>query len=199
MMKTLMRLPESIAGWFAHINFLGPLAIRLYLVPIFWMAGTEKLAHMEDTIQWFGNTQWGLGLPFPTLMAYLATFSEIIGAVCLLFGFATRWIAIPLIITMIMAMVTVHMENGWLAIASQSSEAHIRLQGFLDWLQQTYPQRHHYLTELGQPVVLNNGIEFAMTYLIMLVSLFFTGAGRFLSVDYWLLLWCKRINKSCAN
>jgi uncharacterized membrane protein YphA (DoxX/SURF4 family) len=34
--------------------------------------------------------------------------------------------------------------------------------------------------------VLNNGIEFAVTYLLMLLSLFFTGPGRFLSVDYWL-------------
>ncbi|VAW78413.1 FIG035246: DoxX family protein, partial [hydrothermal vent metagenome] len=28
-------------------DFLGPLALRLYLVPIFWMAGTKKLADMD--------------------------------------------------------------------------------------------------------------------------------------------------------
>ena len=199
MIKTVMRLPENLAAWFAHIDFLGPLAIRLYLVPIFWMAGTEKLAHIDATIAWFGNVEWGLGLPFPKVMAYLATFSEIIGAIFLLCGFATRWMTIPLIITMIIAIITVHIDNGWLAIASQSSEAHVRLQDLLDWLAQAYPQRHHYITELGEPVVLNNGIEFATTYLIMLVSLFFTGGGRFFSMDYWVLLWCKRINKSCAS
>jgi len=32
---------------------------------------------------------------------------------------------------------------------------------------------------------LNNGIEFAATYFIMLLALFFTGAGRYASVDYW--------------
>jgi len=34
--------------------------------------------------------------------------------------------------------------------------------------------------------VLNNGIEFAATYLVILVALFFSGAGRWLSIDYWL-------------
>jgi hypothetical protein len=34
--------------------------------------------------------------------------------------------------------------------------------------------------------LLNNGIEFAATYFIMLLALFFIGAGRYLSVDFWL-------------
>ena len=52
------------------IDFLGPLALRLYLAPIFWMAGTSKLADIESTAAWFGNPDWGLGLPFPEVMAY---------------------------------------------------------------------------------------------------------------------------------
>ena len=35
-------------------------------------------------------------------------------------------------------------------------------------------------------MVLNNGIEFAVTYLIMLFALLFTGGGRYVSVDYYL-------------
>jgi putative oxidoreductase len=34
--------------------------------------------------------------------------------------------------------------------------------------------------------VLNNGIEFAATYFIMLLVLFFTGAGNYLSLDFWI-------------
>ena len=45
---------------------------------------------------------------------------------------------------------------------------------------------YDWLTSSGKLVVLNNGIEFAVTYLLMLVALFFSGAGRWLSVDYWL-------------
>jgi putative oxidoreductase len=42
------------------------------------------------------------------------------------------------------------------------------------------------LTSSGKLVVLNNGIEFAMTYFIMLLSLFFSGGGKYTSVDFFL-------------
>ena len=34
--------------------------------------------------------------------------------------------------------------------------------------------------------MLNNGIEFAATYFAILLALFFMGAGRYLSADYWI-------------
>ena len=33
--------------------------------------------------------------------------------------------------------------------------------------------------------MLNNGIEFAATYFIMLLALLYLGAGQYVSVDYW--------------
>ena len=42
---------------------------------------------------------------------------------------------------------------------------------------------YDWLTETGSITILKNGIEFAATYFIMLLSLFFTGAGR-LSIDH---------------
>ena len=42
---------------------------------------------------------------------------------------------------------------------------------------------YSWLTEKGNLVVLNNGIEFAATYFIILLVLFFIGAGK-LSVDH---------------
>lgn len=170
-------------------DFLAPLLLRLYLVPIFWMAGTKKWASMEDTIAWFGNPDWGLGLPLPGLMAYLATFTEIFGAIFLLLGFAVRWISLPLMFTMIVAAVTVHLQNGWLAIAEGSGLfASDRTVGAIERLDRAKSilQEHgnySWLTENGSLVILNNGIEFAATYFIMLLVLFFTGAGK-LSVDH---------------
>ena len=35
-------------------------------------AELAKLAGMEQTIEWFGNPDWGLGLPFPEFMAWAA-------------------------------------------------------------------------------------------------------------------------------
>ena len=173
-------------------DFLGPLALRLYLVPVFWMAGTKKLADMDSIIEWFGNPDWGLGLPFPEVMAWMAALSEAGGAVLLLVGFAVRWISIPLMVTMVVAAVTVHWQNGWLAIAEGSGPfATERTQGAIERLDRAKEilQTHgnyDWLTQNGSFVVLNNGIEFAATYFIMLLVLFFIGAGRFFSMDYWI-------------
>jgi len=172
-------------------DFLGPLALRLYLVPIFWMAGTKKLADMDNVIAWFGNPDWGLGLPFPEFMAWAAALTEAGGAILLLIGIAVRWVSIPLMITMVVAAVTVHLQNGWLAIAEGSGLfATERTQGAVERLDRAKEilQEHGnyaWLTEHGNFVVLNNGIEFAATYFIMLLVLFFIGAGRFFSMDYW--------------
>ncbi len=174
------------------IDFLAPLALRLYLVPVFWMAGTKKFAAFEDTVAWFGNPEWGLGLPFPALMVILAAGSEFLGAILLLVGLAVRWMSIPLMVTMMVAAFSVHWQNGWLAIAGADSlfatERTIGAIERLDRAKSILQQHGNYewLTENGSIVVLNNGIEFAATYFIMLLALFFMGAGRYLSVDYWI-------------
>ena len=191
MINYVMKIQTSLDKT-KRFEFMAMLAIRCYLAPIFWMSGTEKLMHMQDTINWFGNADWGLGLPYPAVLAYLATFSELIGAICLALGLAVRWVAVPLMITMVVAMLTVHIENGWLVIADHQTEATRRLVGFLAWLKTEFPKRYQYITELGRPVILNNGIEFAATYIVMLLTLFFFGAGKYVSIDYWLQLWIQK-------
>jgi uncharacterized membrane protein YphA (DoxX/SURF4 family) len=188
MLVPLQRLLDSTRVF----DFLGPLALRLYLVPIFWMAGTKKLADMDSIIEWFGNPDWGLGLPFPEYLAWAAALTEAGGAILLLIGLAVRWVSIPLMVTMVVAAVTVHLQNGWLAIATGSGLfATPRTEGAierLDRAKQILQEHGNYswLTENGSFVVLNNGIEFAATYFIMLLVLFFIGAGRFFSMDYWI-------------
>ena len=184
----LQRLLDSTRG----IDFLAPLLLRAYLVPVFWMAGTSKLKNFEDTAAWFGNPDWGLGLPMPELMAALATGSEVLGAIFLALGLAVRWISIPLMITMVVAAVTTHLQNGWLAIATGSGLfATERTVGAIERLnvsKEILKEHGNYswLTENGSLVILNNGIEFAATYFIMLLTLFFIGGGKFFSADYWI-------------
>jgi len=181
-------LLEKITGYF---DFIAPLLLRLYLAPIFYMAGMQKFQNFEGTVAWFGNADWGLGLPFPAFMAFLAGATELGGAVLLLFGFAVRWISIPLAVTMLVAIFLVHLKNGWLAIAEGSGIfATDRTNAAADRLERARSilQEHgnyDWLTEYGNFVVLNNGIEFATTYLIMLIALLYLGGGRFSSCDYW--------------
>ncbi|MCB1677758.1 MAG: DoxX family protein [Halioglobus sp.] len=186
------RLSESYFRWFRagteplrRLDGLAPLAMRLYLAPVFWIAGTHKLAGIDRTIEWFGNPDWGLGLPFPALLAYVAAYTEVVGALLLLLGLATRWISVPLMVTMLVAIFAVHWDHGWAAIAdSGAPEVAVRLGAARDILREY--GNYAWLTEKGHFVILNNGIEFAVTYLVMLFSLLFSGGGRYTSVDYYL-------------
>lgn len=190
------------------LDFLAPLFLRLFLAPVFISAGLTKLAAFDSTVAWFGNPEWGLGLPLPWLMAFLATSAELLGGFLLLFGLATRYIAIPLMVTMLVAIFAVHWTHGWYAIApsdpstsmsrplagigfpgaqaslANSEEVGQRLAAARGILREH--GNYDWLTARGSFVVLNNGIEFAATYFLMLLSLFFTGGGRYLSLDYWI-------------
>jgi putative oxidoreductase len=183
---------NAIFSRLKYLDGLASLALRLFLAPVFWMAGTQKIAGMEHTIEWFANAEWGLGLPYPSLLAHLAAYTEAIGALLLLLGLATRWISIPLMFTMLVAIFSVHWDNGWAAIADSSAEdVAVRLGAARDILQEH--GNYSWLMEKGGFVIFNNGIEFGVTYLLMLLGLLFTGGGRFTSVDYFLSrLWPDR-------
>ena len=190
-MQAVLKGLDTVLQRVRCLDFLGPLALRLYLAPVFWMAGTNKLGSMESTIAWFGNPEWGLGLPLPTLMAYLAALTETVGSVLLVLGLALPLITIPLMVTMLVATFAVHWENGWNAIASSSDPA---IAERLDIPRSILKDHGNYdwLTAEGSFVILNNGVEFAVTYFLMLLVLFFYGAGRYVSVDYYLGRWLRR-------
>ena len=180
------------------LAFLSPLLLRLYLAPLFWKAGWTKAENFENTAAWFGNEEWGLGLPFPELQASLAIGAEIGGAALLFLGLATRWACIPLLITMVVAAVTVHLENGWQFIhdkmsvfPSENIDGAIERLGRAKSILKEHGN-YDWLTEHGNFVMSNNGIELVVAYFIMLLALFYLGSGKYLSVDYWL---CKSCSK----
>jgi putative oxidoreductase len=206
---------------------LPALLLRLYLAPIFIMAGYGKMQFTDpqvtglanflmspDIITWFGNSQWGLGLPFPALLANMATWVEFFGGWLLLIGLFSRLLSIPLMFTMVIAATTVHADNGWFAITPTNPDtspakmltwlgvdsAQASLENSTDTGTRLGVMRElledngntEWLYENGSIVVLNNGIEFASTYFIMLLALFFIGAGRFTSVDHYLYTYYQR-------
>lgn len=175
-----------------QLSGLAPLLLRLYLAPVLLQAGWNKYRHFDNTVAWFGNADWGLGLPAPALLAVLAIAAETLGALFLLLGLFTRLVSIPLLVTMLVAIFAVHWPNGWLAIADSSSWlANERVVNSAEQLSaaKSLLQQHgnyDWLTGNGNLVILNNGIEFAATYFVMLLSLFFSGGGRYTSVDHYL-------------
>jgi len=100
---------EKINNSFAKLKDLPLLFTRLVLAYGFYNPAMMKLKDITSIAEWFGS----IGIPFPTLNVYLATGTEVLGVILLTLGLFTRLISIPLIITMIVAIVTVHGENGF--------------------------------------------------------------------------------------
>lgn len=189
----LVRLINAIIAKLQGLEFLAPLALRIFLAPIMIYAGLSKLGDVPNTALWFEHT---LGLPFPTLMVYLSGGTELFGGIALVIGFAVRWVTIPLMVTMVIAATTAHWDNGW----HQFHEAKqtVPWEWRTDLIEEGVERKarvisvlkananYSYLKSAGSITILKNGIEVATSYFIMLLALFFLGAGKYLSVDYYL-------------
>jgi putative oxidoreductase len=92
---------------------LGLLILRLTLGLIFFAHGAQK------ALGWFGGS--GLeatvasmaAIGIPASLAYIAVFTEFLGGMALAIGFFSRTAALGLSILMIVAMVKVHLPNGF--------------------------------------------------------------------------------------
>ena len=212
---------QKTLGFLQHFSGVASLMMRLILGPVLILAGWEKITGDN----WFGFQQDSFPFPFnvlpPELSWFMASWTEFLGGIALLFGVATRLVAIPLAVTMFVAAYSVHLDNGWAAIApsnppaqcvpgtpenadsnifsryihcynvnERTIEASERLTRAKSILREHGNFR--YLNGSGSIVKLNNGIEFAATYLAMLFALIFIGGGRYLSIDYWLGLVLRR-------
>ncbi|NKC18556.1 DoxX family membrane protein [Pseudoalteromonas sp. S4498] len=227
MFTNLLKPYRQLQHLSQYFSGLAPLLMRLILAPVMIIAGYNKLNLTNpdatflqslladpNIVAWFGNSEWGLGLPFPDLLAFLAAWTEFLGGWLILFGLLTRLVSIPLMVTMVVAATTVHLEHGWFSVTPTNpdtsaakvldwlgfDEAKVSLKNSvdakqrLDLIKEIVEEngKPSYLYEKGNIVILNNGIEFAATYFVLLLSLFFTGGGRYVSVDYWLRLRFER-------
>ena len=156
------------------------------------LAGLNKLSNPANVARYFEF----IGIPAPELMVYVAGLTEFVGGIALLAGLAVRWFAIPLMFTMIVAAATAHWENGWHVLPE--TELTMPWEWRADLIEQAVEKRsrarsilrqhgnYDWLSGAGPITILKNGIEFAATYFVMLLALLFMGAGRWISVDYWL-------------
>lgn len=84
---------------------------RLAVAYGFYEPAMMKWNGIENVASWFGT----MGIPFPTLNAYMAASTEAAGVILLTLGFMTRLISIPLIIVMAVAIFMVHLPHGFSA------------------------------------------------------------------------------------
>ena len=153
----LVSILESIGTWFPQ------LVLRLILAWEFGEAGIAKY----NGENWFANITFPFpfNLVSPEFSWAIATYFEIVGAVALLIGFATRFFSISLIILTVVAILSVHWPESWSTLAELWKGYAITDKGFGNY-------------------------KLPLLLLIMLLPLLFNGAGR-LSLDHLLGRFCK--------
>ena len=169
-------------GWLRGLDFLPPLLLRLFLAPLLWVSGSSKLGLFSSAdFIWFNPFTWvnldnpvfeatvtglanlpfvgeGLAAVFGTSIGWL----EIVGAFLLLIGFAVRWVSLPLLALIIL--------TAFVALNGESAVAAVK----------------SLLTSHGYTDMSGSAFSKALVYFLMLLTLFFMGAGRFFSVDWFL-------------
>lgn len=105
-MRTLALSPMD------RLASLAPLVVRAIVGTIMTAHGLQKLFAGPAN---FGTGLAGLGVPLPTLMAFVVVFVELIGGILLILGLFSRLAALLLIIDLVVAILLVKVNVGFLS------------------------------------------------------------------------------------
>lgn len=144
------------AGWYA-------LPLRLIVGYGFFAHGYAKLARGPDN---FAGILHAIGMPFPDLLSWATVVVEIVGGLMILAGALVPLITVPMLVVLLVAIVTVHLPNGFSSIKLMSYDA----------------SGAHF----GQP-----GYETDLLYVAGLLALSIAGAGPFSVDNYLRRLWSR--------
>ena len=129
MFAVIDRIQDLVNRIARSVEWLPPLVARLCVGIVFALSGWGKLHSLEQVTSFFTD----LGLPAPAFQAAFVSTVELVGGVLLLAGLLTRYAAVPLMITMVVAILTAQRANihGVGALAGLIEFAYIAL---LMWL-----------------------------------------------------------------
>ena len=140
--------------------WLGLLSLRLLLGWDYFESGLEKWRGSN----WFADIQARFPFPFdvvpPEISWQMATWFELLGAVALVLGVATRFFSLSLIVLTVVAIAAVHWPESWGSVAEL-------MQGYV-------------FTDNGQ-----GNFKLPVLFIGMLLPLLLLGPGK-LSVDAWI-------------
>ncbi len=161
MKQGMAGLVERVHGALDSVgSFLPQLGLRVLLA---WEYGESGIVKWRGE-NWFAYIQEDFPFPFnvvPVEISWaMATWAEILGAIALLVGFATRFFSATLIILTIVAIAAVHWPDDWSSIGELLRGYAISDDGYGNY---------------KLPVI----------FIVMLLPLVFTGAGK-ASVDHWI-------------
>ncbi len=108
MLKTIYPFTKNLLS---NGQSLSLLLARFAVAYGFYEPAMQKWSDIAAIATWFDS----MGIPLPTLNAYMAATTELLGVILLTLGLFTRLISIPLIVVMIVAITTVHLAHGFSA------------------------------------------------------------------------------------
>lgn len=111
---------DPAEGSMARMQGWGITLMRVMVGIVFLVHGLQKLF-----VSGFGGTAGffeSLGIPLAMVAAVIVTLVEVVGGAALILGLATRWVAVPLAIDMLVATLLVHLPNGFNAIPNGGYE-----------------------------------------------------------------------------
>ena len=179
--------------WMRIFDFIAPLVIRLFLAPMFWVSGVKHLGlfsssdfviynpltwlnteAFQQSVAALNNTLFS-GMGAETLVILLGPI-EIIAAILLVLGLGVRWVALALMFVVVVL--------GLIAMGDA---------GFLNTMQQLVMSH-------GYTDMTSNLTEVYLVYFILLLALFFMGAGRWFSLDWYVYRnFMNRIDSKVAH
>ena len=98
----LEALRHRILATLDRVSWVGPLAVRLSLGAVFLGTGWGKVHNLPQVTSFFTD----LGIPFPAAQAAMVSGIELVGGTLILLGLFTRFAALPLLATMLVAILT---------------------------------------------------------------------------------------------
>ncbi len=134
--NSFVRKPASIGlGMAEKVAFIAPLATRVVVGLTYMQTGWGKWQHFSRIVEFFHT----LGIPFPTVNAFIVASLELMGGSLIIAGLLTRLCAMGLSVTMVVALLTADRQAfliSW-TMASNTGPANVlafTLLIFLLWL-----------------------------------------------------------------
>jgi putative oxidoreductase len=107
MLSKLLSFRAFILKTANALSWVPQAATRLALGWVFMQSGWGKLHNLENVVGYFDS----LGIPAPHLQAPFVAGVEFVGGLLILGGLFTRFVSVPLAITMVVALLTAKRED----------------------------------------------------------------------------------------
>jgi len=105
--KKLLTAAVQLFDWLSAAWWIPALLMRLFVGYFFMETGWGKIHELDAFAMRFA--QWGI--PYPAFNAVLSAYTEFLGGALTIFGVGMRFVSIPMIINMAVAILTVKLKS----------------------------------------------------------------------------------------